>query len=173
MRTASVFDMLSTGEPRMTEKATQPGMAGGCNCGQIRYVVTRPLLTAYICHCHRCQKRTGSAFSMSVVIPLDGLQMVAGEPLQTERRLESGAKSFSWVCPTCYSRTHTQREGSRTIYLRAGTLDDTSNIRPVAQFWTESAQPWALVADDILSYPQQPADFAPLLAAWKRMYRAE
>ena len=39
MRAASVFYMLSTGEPRMTEKATQPGLAGGCNCGQIRYVV--------------------------------------------------------------------------------------------------------------------------------------
>jgi hypothetical protein len=135
----------------MTETASRPALPGGCNCGEIRYVVTRPFLTAYICHCHRCQKRTGSAFSMSVVIPADGLQIVAGKPLPTERRLESGARNFSWICPACYSRTHTQREGSRTINLRAGTLDDTSKIRPVAQIWTENAQPWALIADDILS----------------------
>jgi hypothetical protein len=51
--------------------------------------------------------------------------------------------------------------------LRAGTLDDTSD-RPVAQFWTESAQPWAVVAEDILSYPQQPTDFAPVLVAWRQ-----
>jgi hypothetical protein len=158
----------SSGEISMTEPASHPELPGGCNCGEIRYLVTRPLLTAYICHCHRCQKRTGSAFSMSVVIAADGLQIIAGEPLRTERRLESGARNFSWVCPSCHSRIHTQREGSRTVNLRAGTLDDTSKIRPVAQFWTESAQPWALVRDNILSFPQQPSDFALLLAAWKQ-----
>jgi hypothetical protein len=46
-------------------------------CGAIRYLVTRPFLTAYICHCHLCQKRTGSAFSLSVVLPADGLELVA------------------------------------------------------------------------------------------------
>ena len=35
---------------------------GGCNCGEVRYLVTKPPLAAYICHCHLCQKRTGSAF---------------------------------------------------------------------------------------------------------------
>jgi hypothetical protein len=46
------------------------------NCGAVRYLVTRPFLTAYICHCHLCQKRTGSAFSLSVVLPADGLELV-------------------------------------------------------------------------------------------------
>jgi hypothetical protein len=64
-----------------------PARPGGCNCGAVRYLVTRPLLAVYICHCHLCQKRTGSAFSMSVVIPADGLQIVAGELLRTERLL--------------------------------------------------------------------------------------
>lgn len=141
-------------------------LQGGCNCGEIRYLVTRPFLTAYICHCHLCQKRTGSAFSMSVVLPVEGLQIVAGKPTRTERLLASGARTVSWVCPTCYSRIYTQREGRQVLNLRAGTLDDTSNIRPVAQFWTDSAQPWAVVTRDILSYPEQPTDYAPLFAAW-------
>jgi hypothetical protein len=144
-----------------------PALTGGCNCGAVRYLVTRPLLTVYICHCHLCQKRTGSAFSMSVVIPADGLQIVAGELLRSERLLSSGARNVSWLCPVCYSRIYTQREGAQTIILRAGTLDDTSQIRPVAQFWTSSAQPWALIKDDVLSYTEQPADYAPLLAAWQ------
>jgi hypothetical protein len=145
-------------------------LRGGCSCGEIRYLVTRPFLTVYICHCHRCQKRTGSAFSMSAVIAAEGLQIVAGELIATARRLDGGATNLSWVCPTCYTRTHTHREGSRTINLRVGTLDETDKIAPVAQIWTESAQPWAVVADDILSYPQQPTDFAPMLAAWKRSH---
>jgi hypothetical protein len=140
---------------------------GGCNCGEIRYLVTRPFLTVYICHCHLCQKRTGSAYSMSVVIPADGLLIVAGKPLHTQRRLPGGGTNVSWICPACYSRILTRREGRSVLNLRAGTLDDTSKIRPVAQFWTDSAQPWALVTDNILSYATQPADYAPLLAAWK------
>lgn len=142
-------------------------MLGGCNCGEVRYIITRPPLTAYICHCHRCQKRTGSAFSMSIVVPADGLQIVKGKLIRTERRLESGTKNVSHICASCYSRTHTRREGGPTINVRAGTLDDTSMIRPVAQIWTGSAQPWALVSDGILSYVEQPTDYAPLLAAWK------
>ncbi|MGA3403784.1 MAG: GFA family protein [Acetobacteraceae bacterium] len=143
-------------------------LSGGCNCGTIRYLVTRPFLTAYICHCHLCQKRTGSAFSMSVVLPADGLAIVAGTAVRTERRLPSGLTNISWACSACYSRLYTQREGRPTLNLRAGTLDDTSNIRPVAQFWTDSAQPWALITDNILSYAEQPTDYAPLLAAWGR-----
>jgi len=147
--------------------AGTPALTGGCNCGAVRYLVTRSFLTVYICHCHLCQKRTGSAFSMSAVLPADGLQIVAGELLRTERLLASGAKNVSWLCPACYSRIYTQREGAQTINLRAGTLDDTSQLRPVAQFWTSSAQSWALIKDDVLSYAEQPVDYAPLLAAWQ------
>jgi hypothetical protein len=146
---------------------TPNGLSGGCNCGAVRYLVTRSFLTVYICHCHLCQKRTGSAFSMSVVLPADGLQLVAGELLRTERLLLNGAKNVSWLCPACYSRIYTRREGAPTLNLRAGTLDDTSRFRPVAQFWTSSAQPWALLKDNVLSYAEQPADYAPLLAAWQ------
>ncbi|TDH58156.1 GFA family protein [Dankookia rubra] len=142
-------------------------LPGGCNCGEVRYLITQPILTTYICHCHLCQKRTGSAFSMSVVIPADGFDLARGKPLRTERRLAGGARIFAHVCPACHSRTHTQREGRKTVNVRAGTLDDTSWVRPVAQFWTSSAQPWAVVHGDILSYAEQPTDFTPLLIAWR------
>ncbi len=140
---------------------------GGCNCGAVRYIITRPILTAYICHCHLCQKRTGSAFSMSVVVSAEGFDLVQGEPVRMERQTAQDTRTVAHVCPACHSRTHGWREGGMTVLVRAGTLDDTSAIRPVAQFWTESAQPWALVRDDILSYKQQPADFMPLIAAWR------
>jgi hypothetical protein len=141
-------------------------MDGGCNCGEIRYSVTRTPLTAYICHCHLCQKRTGSAFSMQIVFPADSFQLLAGTPIEKERILPSGKRNTSLVCKSCYSRISTQREDFPTISIRAGTLDDTSWIKPVAQIWISSAQPWAIVPD-ILSYETQPADFTELVAAWK------
>src|SRR5260370_39054533 len=116
-------------------------MHGGRNCGEIRYSVRREPLTAYICHCHLCQKRTGSAFSMQIVIPADGFELLAGTPIQKERILPSGKRNMSLVCPSCYSRISTQREAFPTISIRAGTLDDTGWIKPVAQSWSSSAQP--------------------------------
>src|SRR5277367_509182 len=97
---------------------------GGCNCGEVRYLVTKTPLAAYICHCHLCQKRTGSAFSMSVVFRAGSLEITAGDPKRTERVLPDGAKNVSWMCADCQSRIHTQREGRPTLNLRAGTLDD-------------------------------------------------
>jgi len=142
---------------------------GGCNCGEVRYLVTKPPLAAYICHCHLCQKRTGSAFSMSMVIPADGFELVAGSPMRKERIVAGGVKNVSLVCSSCYSRLNTRREGAPTLNVRAGTLDDTSWLRPAAQIWTSSAQPWALVRDNIISYEEQPTDFAAVLAASKKV----
>ncbi|HZL00201.1 MAG TPA: GFA family protein [Caulobacteraceae bacterium] len=139
---------------------------GGCNCGEVRYRLTGQPLTCYVCHCHLCQKRTGSAFSMQLVIPGDALEFTAGEPKPTERRLASGQRHTSRICPSCWSRISTRREGAPVVILRAGTLDDTAWLRPVAQIWTSSALPWALLPDDVLSYAEQPADFGPMVAAW-------
>ena len=147
-------------------------LIGGCNCGAVRYRISRAPLLAYICHCHLCQKRTGGAFSLSMVFPENALEITSGEPERAERVLPDGAKNVSWLCAACHSRIHTRREGRPTLNLRAGTLDDTSWVRPVAQMWVSSAQPWAIVPG-ILTYEEQPTDFAAVLAAGRRSAVAE
>ncbi|MBY0329238.1 MAG: GFA family protein [Acetobacteraceae bacterium] len=143
---------------------------GGCNCGRIRYRLRREPLTCTICHCHRCQKRSGSAFSMSLVVPVEGVLLLAGEPARTERVTPSGAVNASFDCPACQSRLWSRREGGPTLNLRAGTLDEAAGIRPVAQFWTSSAQAWAVLPEaEVLTYPEQAADPAALRAAWRRL----
>ena len=147
-------------------------LGGGCNCGAVRYRISRAPLTAYICHCHLCQKRTGGAFSLSMVFPKEALEFTAGKPARTERVLPNGDKNLSWICAACHSRIHTRRESWPTLNLRAGTLDDTSWVRPAAQMWVSSAQPWAIVAG-ILTYDEQPADFAEVLRAGRGLTVAQ
>ena len=141
-------------------------LLGGCNCGAVRYEIRRPALAAYICHCHLCQKRTGSAFSLSAVFPDGCLAITAGTPKRTERILPNGFRNESWICEVCYSRILTRREDWGSFNLRAGALDDTSWVRPAAQMWVSSAQPWAVVPG-ILTYDEQPNDFGAVLAAAK------
>ena len=45
-------------------------MTGGCRCGAVRYTLAVDALPkAYACHCHQCQKWTGSAFSLQALVP--------------------------------------------------------------------------------------------------------
>lgn len=142
------------------------GIFGGCNCSAVRYVVRRQPLTCYICHCHLCQKRTGSAFSMSLVLPADGVEVIEGEAATSERIRPDGGINRSYECANCDSRLWTAREGAPTVNLRVGTLDVTEQVRPVAQMWVSSAQAWA-VQPDILTFEAQPTDAAQMARAWR------
>jgi len=99
-------------------------------------------------------------------MPADGFRIDEGEPMCGERVLPDGQKNNSVSCGECHSRLYTQRSNAATLNLRAGTLDDTRQIRPVAQMWTSSAQSWA-IQEDILSCTEQPTDYTPWLDAWK------
>ena len=139
---------------------------GSCHCGAVRFRLRAAPLTAYLCHCHLCQKRTGSPFAMNVVFPGDALEVTAGKPFELARDLGNGVHSVSSLCGACYSRLWTRRTGGSVVNVRGGALDDAGDLRPVAQLWVSSAQPWA-VQTDMLSYDEQPADFTPFIAAWR------
>ena len=53
---------------------------GGCSCGEIRYRLTSDPLFTHCCHCLNCQRQTGSAFVINVLIETDRVELLAGEP---------------------------------------------------------------------------------------------
>jgi len=105
---------------------------------------------------------------MSLVLPAAAIALTCGVTESDSRTLPSGAVSTFLSCPGCHSRLWSERDDRPGMGLRAGTLDDTSWVRPVAQFWVSSAQPWA-VAPGILTYDEQPTDPGPMLAAWQAL----
>jgi hypothetical protein len=52
--------------------------AGGCLCGSVRYRLGAEPLTSYVCHCTDCQRRTGSAFALSLIVPAAALVVTRG-----------------------------------------------------------------------------------------------
>ncbi len=141
---------------------------GGCHCGQIRYRMQCEPLSCYICHCHLCQKRTGSAFSIFLVLPAGAVEDIAGAPVRTERMSPGRRVSALFSCADCYSRLWTERGDGTTTFLPAGTLDDTAWVQPVAQIWVSSAQPWAVVRD-ILTFEEDLTDIGAVRSAWKQL----
>jgi hypothetical protein len=54
--------------------------------------------------------------------------------------------------------------------LRAGTLDDTTWLVPIAHTYVRSAQPWVLPAPGAECHETGPDDFRPLAQAWRAMW---
>src|SRR5690242_14644758 len=107
-------------------------LTGGCQCGKLRYEITEAPRLVYSCHCTACQKMTSSAFSMGVIVTEEAFRLTAGEPhFATPRTADSGRVSSRWICGDCGSwLTGSPRLGGMFRSVRAGTLDDTSWLRP-------------------------------------------
>ena len=124
-------------------------MTGKCLCGQARYDVrSEPLATA-ICHCRHCQRQVGSAFSVIVAVPSGAVEL-SGELKSYDDTADSGGVLFRKFCPACGSPVFSVlADAPEVTFIKAGTLDDVSTLKPQFEIWCRSAQPW-VVHDEAL-----------------------
>ena len=122
--------------------------AGGCLCGKIRYEITEAPVVVYTCHCADCQRLTSSAFSLVLLVNAGGFRLIESEPRLLQSVANSGRIKTRLVCPECgcwVCNIMNPDDGMRRV--RAGTLDDTSSLRPTLHFWTRNKQPWITLPD--------------------------
>src|SRR5499427_7884025 len=128
------------------EIAMKLPQTGGCQCGKIRYEITEIPQSVYTCHCTDCQRLTSSAFSIGLVVAETAFRRSGAEPRSLQRTADSGRVNTRLVCPECGSWVcGIPRDGM--VRVRAGTLDDTSWLRPTRHIWTRSKQPWITFAE--------------------------
>ncbi len=120
-------------------------------CGAIRYEISEPPLSVYACHCPDCQRATGSAFSVGVVVNAAAFRATGKDPRSVPGGVAaSGRVKSRSVCPDCgvwlfgNPRPATDHPGMVRV-VRAGTLDDTAWVRPTTHYWTQNAQPWLVL----------------------------
>lgn len=141
---------------------------GGCICGDVRFVVESEPLTIYACHCTHCQRSSGTAFTMSMLIDRAFLSVTRGEPTQYVVQFAAGLPATGLMCGSCGTRLwRAGRKNANLIILRAGTLDQTSWLRPVAHLWTRSAQPWLALPKGSGIYETQPHGWEELIRLWQ------
>lgn len=140
---------------------------GRCFCEATRFRVNAEPLTLYACHCTDCQKRTGSAFALSLWVPRAAVEATMGEPVARDLKGPDGKSRPGRHCPHCNARLWSEPEKRPSVAIvRAGMLDDTSWLRPVAHLWTRSAQPWFAFPEGVAKYTTQPGDFSELFRLW-------
>jgi hypothetical protein len=148
-------------------------MTGGCSCGAIRYEIASFPLLLYTCNCTDCQTRSGSAFAMNMPVTARDFRILKGEPKAWRTTSPKGVPVMSWFCGDCGARIYGERAGrAEIVNVRAGTLDDTSWMTPLAHFFTRSAsaQSWVRPVDGASCFETQPDGWGELLSAWRAMW---
>ncbi|MEL7218596.1 MAG: GFA family protein [Pseudomonadota bacterium] len=120
---------------------------GGCLCGAVRYTLSAEPLMCVTCHCKNCQRQAGTALSVIIGVPSDSVD-VTGELKTYNDTGDSGATVRRQFCPECGSPVFTlvdQPEG--VMFVKAGSLDDTSDLKPAFHCYTKSKQGWIGLGD--------------------------
>ena len=137
---------------------------GGCRCGACRYTLDLAALPpVYACHCHICQRATGSAFSVQALVGED--QLTVSGPVINFQITTEDRTSTQRYCGTCYARlynTNTRRPGVAVV--RAGTLDRSEELSCRAHIFTDFRQRWVTIPPDVPHWGEWP-DPAELAAA--------
>jgi hypothetical protein len=141
---------------------------GGCLCGSVRYRLCAEPLTSYVCHCTDCQRRTGSAFALSLIVPAQAIEVVRGTPTRYSATLADGRTKHGQMCAACGTRLWGEPRLHQAIrVLQPGTLDEPSLFPPVAHIWTRSALPWVVFPDGVALFPEQPEEPSQLARLWR------
>jgi len=122
-------------------------LTGGCLCGAVRFEVTAQPVSAGYCHCTRCQRRTGTAASVSARLEPGSLRLLSGEEhLRAWEPDEGFAKVF---CLACGAGLWSQDpDDPETKGVRLGAFDSDPGVRPSYHQYVAYAAPWEPIPDD-------------------------
>jgi hypothetical protein len=116
---------------------------GSCYCRKITFEAEAEVDSATICHCTDCQRFSGTAFRVSVAVPVDRFSITHGKPKEYIKTAASGARRIQAFCGECGTALYaTALEGAKIYNIRAGTLSQREMFVPVKQIWRDSALGW-------------------------------
>ena len=119
----------------------QTQMSGKCLCGSVSYTLTGPAQLTAICHCKNCQRQSGTAFSVIVGVLISDLSLNGATKVYHDKG-ETGRPVERHFCPDCGSPLLSKIEPlPDMVFLKAGTLDDTSSLDATVEVFCESAMP--------------------------------
>ena len=129
-------------------------MKGRCSCGSVQYELNDTPLFVHCCHCLWCQRESGAAFAINLLIETDRITLegsVCDVPLPSE----SGNGQTMVRCDQCQVAlwSHYAGMGKKVAFVRAGTLDDPREVTPDIHIYTDSKQPWLTLPDDVPAVP--------------------
>ena len=104
--------------------------AGGCLCGEVRFVASGRPDRVGVCHCLDCRKHHGALFYAAAVFPENAVT-IDGDVSDFRGR---------HFCPRCGSSVFARTGEEIEIHL--GSLDAPSQLIPSYELWTIRRESW-------------------------------
>lgn len=132
-------------------------LAGGCNCGAVRYVLSSAPIAVAACHCSNCRKQSGAAYSINLVVRLSTMSVEGELAAFSDTDTESGAPVERQFCAACGSPIRSVPSATpRIVAVKAGTLDNPGPYAPQVHIWTRSKLPWVELPASAVQFEQNP-----------------
>jgi hypothetical protein len=96
----------------------------------------------HCCHCLNCQRQTGSAFVINLLIETGRVEVVAGDPQPVDVPRDDGSTQRIFRCPACQVAVYSEYTRPEVRFVRGGTLDDPAQVSPDVHIYTRSKLPW-------------------------------
>ena len=128
--------------------------AGGCLCGQVRYVAQGKPLAVTLCHCDNCRRNTGSAYSVNAIFPEAAVSVTGDLAVFTDRG-DSGLPVLRHFCGRCGTPLRSVAEATRGLFvLKAGTLDEPERIAVTGAVYCErEVKTWLNPSQHVVALP--------------------
>ena len=131
-------------------------LTGQCLCGDVTFKADGDIAMQGNCHCTDCQQVSGSPFATLVFMATDAVQ-VSGEVKSFEHAVDSGNVLTKQFCPTCGSQMFASNKGMpQSIGLRAGSINEKSEIKPQFNVYASSKIPCTKLDDTIPAFDKMP-----------------
>jgi hypothetical protein len=128
-------------------------LEGGCACGAVRYGLTSPPMFVHCCHCHDCQRQTGSAFVINALIETDRITLRSGSLQPVAMPTDSGRPHHIHRCTTCHTALWSDYGGRAALrFVRVGTLDNPSALPPDVHIYVRSKLPWVALPEGVPAF---------------------
>jgi hypothetical protein len=125
---------------------------GGCACGAVRYRLASDPLFVHCCHCLNCQRQTGSAFVVNLLIEADRVELLAGDPQPVDVPRDDGSSQRIFRCPACKVAIFSEYGRPEVRFVRGGTLDEPSSVSPDVHIYTRSKLGWVTVPESVPAF---------------------
>ena len=128
-------------------------LRGSCLCGAVRYRLAAPLHEIHHCHCSRCRKAHGAAFSTFGRLDAKHFEVTSGA--DHVRRYRSSSAVERTFCATCGSNLTFHFDGlPDAVWIAVGTLDDDPGVRPSGHIFATSKASWVEITDELPQWPE-------------------
>jgi hypothetical protein len=122
----------------------------------VRFAVSAPFESARYCHCHNCQRRTGTSSSANARLRAEAFEVLEGAELLRSWQPEGG--QAKWYCAGCGGHLFSRSHGAEHLFVRLGVLEGDPGIRPSYRQWISSAASWEDIPNDGLPRFPGPGD---------------